>query len=484
MLAALKEIGSGGGGRGGGGGGGGGRGGGSASSTITITLGEVHLNRTGLKGGVSGVRVEIDMPGAEGGKLRDVKGRLSGGRAALDATEAYDAAAGTELRRAINKDELDIFIVCHATDRSGADVSELGSATIQLDDDILRKGKDLPSGTKLPLIDAKTNVEVGTVALGVTALAALTSGGAGGADATMALEVKEVALTRPPAGKGGVQVLVDALGVRDAEVTSGKGDKTGAGVWSLGFKHEFDVGRGTKLRDAIAAALESDNKADSELQLVVQFVPRAGEPSDLGTCYISLEELLDAKADLRNATRPVLGRDREKVGTLTLGLTALAALEAIDDEVEGAASDTSVTLTVDEMTLARPPKGDVVVVVDLLGAASATSGGAALRAGIAHSLGYDARFDLAPGSAARAAVVSGPRRATRPPPESFSLRPAADRDARKTTRRRGCRSRSSSRRATTTGASGCRSGTAAAAAAAAARRGRSSSRRPPPRLRA
>ena len=124
----------------------------------------------------------------------------------------------------------------------------------------------------------------------------------------------------------------------------------------------------------------SEKREDSEVLLVVQALDHSGNGSDIGTAHISLEELLDCGADHRHKSFDVVDRDGSRLGTLTASVSALKALKAI--EAGGLPSDSAMSITVQELTLARPPKGQKLVVsVDLLGADAASSDAVELKAG-------------------------------------------------------------------------------------------------------
>ena len=73
-----------------------------------------------------------------------------------------------------------------------------------------------------------------------------------------------------------MQVLVDMLLVRDLEETTKKGAAKTPGVWSFDYTRDFSAAKPSKLRDAIASALESDDPSDSQVHLVVQALDRGG----------------------------------------------------------------------------------------------------------------------------------------------------------------------------------------------------------------
>ena len=63
------------------------------------------------------------------------------------------------------------------------------------------------------------------------------------------------ALTRPPSAKGGLRVLVDALGVEELESPSDKCRKVSEGVWAVDLSREYSVARPSKLREKFASEL-------------------------------------------------------------------------------------------------------------------------------------------------------------------------------------------------------------------------------------
>ena len=148
----------------------------------------------------------------------------------------------------------------------------------------------------------------------------------------MYLELFELSLKKPPVARGGIQVLVDVLGVRKLEQTSSKANAKADGVWALDFQRTYSLAKQTPLREAFSLALGSEAREDSEVMLVVQCLDRAGDASDIGVCHVSLEALLTDGKDLRRQALPVVSDDKRPLGMLTLSLSALPALRAIDAE--------------------------------------------------------------------------------------------------------------------------------------------------------
>ena len=144
----------------------------------------------------------------------------------------------------------------------GGKESELGVARLNLETDLLAKGKDRPLGP-LKIVDDKSNAAVGELTCAVSAVDAMKStgsggssggGGGGGASETIVVEVHELTLKKAPAARRGLQVLIDMLGVSELEATSKKASAKNDGVWAVNFEKEFVAGPSSKLRDAIATA--------------------------------------------------------------------------------------------------------------------------------------------------------------------------------------------------------------------------------------
>ena len=91
------------------------------------------------------------------------------------------------------------------------------------------------------------------------------------------------------------------------------------------------------MRKAIAAALQSDEQTDSEVQFAVLSVDAKGEEKELGVAAVSLEALLAKGADHSLGAVAVKDAKGAEVGKLTLAITALSTLRAIDADVKMAA---------------------------------------------------------------------------------------------------------------------------------------------------
>ena len=132
-------------------------------------------------------------------------------------------------------------------------------------------------------------------------------------------------------------VEVDVLGV-DEEAPRTDAVKPKGKTAAVAFRREYPAGAGSALRKAIAAALQSDEQTDSEVQFAVLSVDAKGEEKELGVAAVSLEALLEKGADHAEAAVPVKDNDGKgvEVGQLTVAVTALAAMKEIDAEVGGA----------------------------------------------------------------------------------------------------------------------------------------------------
>ena len=131
-------------------------------------------------------------------------------------------------------------------------------------------------------------------------------------------------------------VEVDVLGV-DEEAPRTDAVKPKGKTAAVAFRREYPAGAGSALRKAIAAALQSDEQTDSEVQFAVLSVDAKGEEKELGVAAVSLEALLEKGADHAEAAVPVKDNDGKgaEVGQLTVAVTALAAMKEIDAEVGG-----------------------------------------------------------------------------------------------------------------------------------------------------
>ena len=105
------------------------------------------------------------------------------------------------------------------------------------------------------------------------------------------------------------------------------------GLATFDFEKQYNASEGSALRKAISAAFESEREDDSE----IQFVVLAGEV-ELGMAVLSLERMLVEEKDHAGTLEIRDDKDKKLVGTLTCEVTALTALQQIDDEDAAAAA--------------------------------------------------------------------------------------------------------------------------------------------------
>ena len=111
------------------------------------------------------------------------------------------------------------------------------------------------------------------------------------------------------------------------------------GLATFDFEKEYDASEGSALRKAISAAFESVEEEDSQIQFVLLAVnAQGGEDVELGMAVISLERMLDEEKDHAGTLEIRDDKDKKLVGKLTCEVTALRALEQIDDEDAAAAA--------------------------------------------------------------------------------------------------------------------------------------------------
>ena len=129
---------------------------------------------------------------------------------------------------------------------------------------------------------------MGELTCAITAMAVLNApsgsdaqGGGGAASGeAITISLSELSLKKAPLARGGIQVLVDVLGVRELEATSKKASAKADGVWALDFTQTYPMGAPSKLRDAFKLALDSEAREDSEVMLIVQGLDRTGHSTD------------------------------------------------------------------------------------------------------------------------------------------------------------------------------------------------------------
>ena len=141
------------------------------------------------------------------------------------------------------------------------------------------------------------------------------------------------------------------------------------------FEKQYDASEGSALYKAISKAFQSDGDEDEgELEFVVYKVDdKGGKEVEVGVALLKVEEMLENKKD-HSGTLSVLDNDDKEVGKLTCEVSALAALQQIDDEVEAAAA-------------AAPPK--IAIEVAQLKVNAAGLKAHKLRSGAAYSVEVD-----------------------------------------------------------------------------------------------
>ena len=91
----------------------------------------------------------------------------------------------------------------------------------------------------------------------------------------------------------------------------------------------------------IAAALQSPEPEDSEVQFVVMTVDKQGKEAELGVARCSLEGLLSLGSDLAPTGLPLVDAKGVELGKLTCSVTALATLREIEVEAAGGALEST-----------------------------------------------------------------------------------------------------------------------------------------------
>ena len=327
------------------------------SSAVVVELAQLTLTKPpkeeGKRGGAA-VLVEVDVLGAHTQRTPRLAaagavGHKGAGTYAITFKQSFDAASGSALHSALlaalqsdEQTDSEVQFAVLSVDAKGEE-KELGVAAVSLEA-LLEKGADHSLGA-VAVKDAK-GVEVGQLTVAVTALAAAKQAQSDARDAAEAAAVGKVGvkltqleLTQPAAVKAarrtGVIVEVDLPGA-EAQRTPNL-QPHGDGKCAITFKQSFDAASGSKVRKAIAAALQSDEQTDSEVQFAVLSVDAKGEEKELGVAAVSLEALLEKGADHSLGAVAVKDAKGVEVGKLTLAITAVSTLRAIDADVKMAA---------------------------------------------------------------------------------------------------------------------------------------------------
>ena len=318
------------------------------SSAVVVELAQLTLTKPpkeeGKRGGAA-VLVEVDVLGAHTQRTPRLAaagavGHKGAGTYAISFKQSFDAASGSALHSALlaalqsdEQTDSEVQFAVLSVDAKGEE-KELGVAAVSLEA-LLEKGADHSLGA-VAVKDAK-GVEVGQLTVAVTALAAAKQAQSDARDAAEAAAVGKVGvkltqleLTQPAAVKAarrtGVIVEVDLPGA-EAQRTPNL-QPHGDGKCAITFKQSFDAASGSKVRKAIAAALQSDEQTDSEVQFAVLSVDAKGEEKELGVAAVSLEALLEKGADHSLGAVAVKDAKGVEVGKLTLAITALSTLRA------------------------------------------------------------------------------------------------------------------------------------------------------------
>ena len=140
-----------------------------------------------------------------------------------------------------------------------------------------------------------------------------------------------------------VVVEVDMPGdeepVRSKTVPLKKGGKAGP----LGFDQAYDAGPTSSLLGALVDAMETAEKADSEVHFIVLGMGKS--EAELGVAKLSLEDILEKGKDLTGASLPIRagGGSGEQVGELSLSVSALAAMRAVKKAADGEPDEAAAT---------------------------------------------------------------------------------------------------------------------------------------------
>ena len=320
--------------------------------------------------------LSVDVLGAATFKTKPTE--VKKGEYAFDLTQEQAAPAGSELAialeevlRSVAEEDVDVIFTVVVCDKKGVVLRQLGAAHLPLDG-VLAAGQDEPLGPRL--VKSLDGDEVGRLSCSVKAFEALQ-------------EIEETASDAPARAvavkaRGGAPAAVQPAGRSRARAASGKSERVlvvrltavqlakefkfgkraeslvvevdmlesekapacptaalkSGGLATFDFEKQYDASDGSALRKAIGAAFESEREDDSEIQFAVRAVEaQGGKEVDVGMAVLSLERMLDDKKD-HSGTLEILDDKNKLVGKLTCEVTALTALQQIDDEDAASAS--------------------------------------------------------------------------------------------------------------------------------------------------
>ena len=398
--------------------------------------------------------LSVDVLGAATFKTKPTE--VKKGEYAFDLTQEQAAPAGSELAialeevlRSVSEEDVDVIFTVVVCDKKGVVLRQLGAAHLPLDG-VLAAGQDEPLGPRV--VKSLDGDEVGRLSCSVKALEALqeieeTASDAparavavkarGGAPA--AAQPAGRSRARPASGKSDRALVVRLTAVQLAkdfklgkraeslvvEVDMLESEKAAAcpaaalksgGLATFDFEKQYDASDGSALRKAISLAFESEREDDSEIQFAVRAVEaQGGKEVEVGMAVLSLERMLDEKKD-HSGTLEILDDKNKLVGKLTCEVTALTALQQIDDEDAASASSAPAKLALEISQLKVNAAGLKVhklrsgaaysVEVDLLGVDALVERTKKETASSQHActFKYAKSHDAGPGSALQSAI--------------------------------------------------------------------------------
>lgn len=240
----------------------------------------------------------------------------------------------------------------------------------------------------------------------------------GSAEDTILVSVDSVELLGKMALTPKVSVHIDMPGKEDQlEKTGPKAVVKGHA--KFGHLVRYDVSAASRseggVRDALVAALQTEEEEDSEVLFIVNAV--GSKETELGTATFRLERILATRNDVKAHPLPLHGAGNAVIGSVNVSITALAALRAFEAEANEAMAKAEksqarrggavIHLSVSKLSLRQlptsktPPSG--ALRAELVGVASAApiSCPAIKLQGGESDVDFDATFAVPAGSQLR-----------------------------------------------------------------------------------
>jgi hypothetical protein len=199
------------------------------------------------------------------------------------------------------------------------------------------QGRKGPAGTLNVSLAALDALRALDAPAGGSAASRFSRGGASQQPAPAAapdplLEVEVGAFTIAPALRNNrevseVYVEIDLVDLVDAaQLTTQRLNKLTPRL-DFRFRHSLPIAPGSAEQGTLRRVLAAANEEESDVYFQIKSITPRGEPVDVGQAYVNLRKVLDEGREITKAMLPVKGINNESLGTLTVSILALRALQ-------------------------------------------------------------------------------------------------------------------------------------------------------------